>query len=283
MIAGIYWAEVVPGDYVVGVLTAPTTLPNALLDEWNQVRVEGGDAVVAFAGRLNAAGLVLPSVTGVRMNAMTVTPPRSGWIAAPLTTSDGRLYAYPTTFHPAAVGAATAAIVTVRSGEEKPGINIQVTPRPLLRVSGRLLGPDGPMPGIVVRLITSDPATSMSSPPSQIDEAIAMTGRRRPIPVSGGRTRSVPHPHAPGAAAGPDGRTYVVGTSERHCRRRRHRRTGYHGQAWRQIQWTCCVRGHATACHGGRATQRDDIASSRAWHQWFTGVGDWRCNNHDDG
>jgi hypothetical protein len=31
------------------------------------------------------------------------------------------------------------------------------------------------MPGIVVRLITSDPATSMSSPPSQIDEAIAMT------------------------------------------------------------------------------------------------------------
>jgi protocatechuate 3,4-dioxygenase beta subunit len=173
---GIYWAEVVPGDYVVGVLTAPTTLPNALLDEWAQVRAEGGDAVAAFAGRLFAAGLNLPAVAGVRMGAVTVTSSRPGWIAPPLTTSDGRLFAYPTTFHPAALSAATAAIVTVRSAEEKPGINIQVTPRPLLRVSGRLLGPEGPMPGVVVRLITIDPATTMSSPPSQIDEATAMTG-----------------------------------------------------------------------------------------------------------
>jgi len=173
---GIYWSEVVPGDYVVGVLTAPVTWPNALADEWAQVRAEGGDGVAAFAGRLSAAGLVLMSVAGVRTNAVTVTPPRSGWIAAPLTTSDGRLYAYPTTFHPSASSAATAAIVTVRSGEEKPGINVQVTPRPLLRVSGRLLGPDGAMPGVVIRLITIDPATAMSSPPSQIDEAVAMTG-----------------------------------------------------------------------------------------------------------
>ena len=106
---------------------------------------------------------------------MTVTPSRPGWIAPPLTTTEGRLYAYPTTFHPSALSAAAAAIVTVRSGEEKPGVNIQVLPRPLLRVSGRVLGPDGPMPGVVVRLITIDPATTMSSPPSQIDEAVSMT------------------------------------------------------------------------------------------------------------
>jgi hypothetical protein len=167
---------VVPGDYVVGALTAPTTLPNALIDEFTQLMAEGGGGVAAFYGRLNAAGLPFPGVMGVRLGAMTVTPSRPGWIAPPLTTSDGRLRAYPTTFHPSALSAATAAIVTVRSGEEKPGINIQVTPRPLLRVSGRVLGADGPMPGVVVRLITIDPATTMSSPPSQIDEAVAMTG-----------------------------------------------------------------------------------------------------------
>ena len=173
---GIYWAEVVPGDYVVGVLTAPTTVPSALLAEWHQALAEGATAIAAFAGRMNAAGLTLPAVTGVRMGAMTVTPSRPGWIGPPLTTSDGRLYAYPSTFHPSALSAVAASIVTVRSGEEKPGINIQVTPRPLLRVSGRILGADGPMPGVVVRLITIDPATTTSSPPSQIDEAVSMTG-----------------------------------------------------------------------------------------------------------
>ena len=78
--------------------------------------------------------------------------------------------------HPSAASAATAAIVTVRSGEEKAGINLQVTPRPLLtRERATFLAPDGPMPNVMVRLITIDPATTMSSPPSQIDEAVSMT------------------------------------------------------------------------------------------------------------
>jgi len=215
---GIYWAEVVPGDYVVGILTAPTTVPNALLDEWIQVRAEGGDGVVAFVGRLGAAGVSLPAVAGVRLGATTVTPPRPGWIAPPLTAAGGRLYAYPSTFHPAAPSAATAAIVTVGSGDEKPGVNIQVSPRPMLRVSGRVRGPDGPLVNVAVRLIPIDPATMMSSPPSQIDEAVAVTaadgsfafstvspgpyrvrvlqaplpGQAGPAPMAGGQARPAP-------------------------------------------------------------------------------------------
>jgi hypothetical protein len=84
---------------------------------------------------------------------------------------------YPTTYHPSAPTALVASVITVDSGEEKSGIDLQLRPRTTVRVSGRVVGPEGPMAGIGVRLAVADPAVARTSPATLLDELQAMTNR----------------------------------------------------------------------------------------------------------
>lgn len=70
----------------------------------------------------------------------------------PIVTAAGTLV-YPATYYPAAASAAQAAMVTLRSGEERGGIDIQVRPLRGVRVSGTLMGPEGPVSSTGVRLL----------------------------------------------------------------------------------------------------------------------------------
>jgi hypothetical protein len=77
-------------------------------------------------------------------------------VLPPFSMREGRLTFYPTTFHPSSANGSSASIVAVASGEEKTGIDLQVRPVPARRVSGRVVGPDGPATAIAIRLIASD-------------------------------------------------------------------------------------------------------------------------------
>jgi hypothetical protein len=72
--------------------------------------------------------------------------------------SNGHLMVYPPTFYPSAPTPSEARLVTLASGEERSGIDIQVQPVPAVRVAGVLAGPDGPVAGatLYLRLPGSD-------------------------------------------------------------------------------------------------------------------------------
>ena len=55
-----------------------------------------------------------------------------------------------TVFYPSVSSAGEAAIVTVGSGEQREGIDIVMQLVPTARVSGTVVGPDGPAVGIGV-------------------------------------------------------------------------------------------------------------------------------------
>lgn len=71
---------------------------------------------------------------------------------APVVAQNNTLMIYPTAFYPAGALPTQAALITVRSGEERSGIDLQVRPSRGLRVSGTIVGPEGPAPHIGLRL-----------------------------------------------------------------------------------------------------------------------------------
>ncbi len=63
----------------------------------------------------------------------------------PSCAADGRIFVYSTQFFPAAPTPAQASVISLQSGEERNGINLQLKPVTTTRVSGIVTGPDGPM------------------------------------------------------------------------------------------------------------------------------------------
>lgn len=67
-----------------------------------------------------------------------------------------RLFVYPATYYAAVRAASQATIVTVKSGEERGGVDFQLRPVPTVRVSGVLVGPEGEAPPMPLRLYAAE-------------------------------------------------------------------------------------------------------------------------------
>ncbi len=93
-----------------------------------------------------------------------------GGISAPVPPPavEGRLFLYPSTWHPSAASSAQALSVSVASGQERSGIDLQMHPVPSARVSGTVTRDDGGIGGIPVRLVPAGDET--------IDDAGFITG-----------------------------------------------------------------------------------------------------------
>jgi hypothetical protein len=182
---GQYLASVPPGSYIAGVLAAPTTMPAETLDEYVRTRVEGASAVTPLTTALTAGGTSPASIRagtriGDRIVATTHSPSLTSSAGSPLPApsigSTGRMTIYPTTFHPSSLTASAATVVNVAAGEEKSGVDIQLTPRPTVEVSGRLIDPSGrPAAHVAVRLSVDDPAVTRTSPATVIDETVGVS------------------------------------------------------------------------------------------------------------
>jgi hypothetical protein len=174
---GMYHADVVPGDYVVGVLAATTTAPASAVDNFIRSLEEGGAVRQEYTSGMIAAGGVLPRGVGMRIGDFVVhqIDARNSLALPTFVTIDGRTSFYPTTFAGGAHSAAMARVIPVGAGEEKSGIDIQLRPIPVRRVSGRVTGPAGAAAGLALRLTAADPTVTRTSPATFIDTPRAVT------------------------------------------------------------------------------------------------------------
>ena len=140
-------SQLMPGTYVVVVPCTQTTLPASVLEGPNPaLRSE-----LFMSGIAEASPLGQPRTQQVGDSALVTLP--SVMIPPPAST-DGRMAMYRTTFYPSASTAGAAMPITLGSGEERADLAISLRPVRSVRVSGRLVTPDGsPPPPTTVRLI----------------------------------------------------------------------------------------------------------------------------------
>jgi hypothetical protein len=91
----------------------------------------------------------------------------------PAPASDGRLFVYPTTFHPNTPNPLRATVFAVASGEERTGIDLHLMPLATRRVSGVLASADGQISGIPIRLLAEDAEDT----PLELEVATTVTSR----------------------------------------------------------------------------------------------------------
>ena len=153
---GIYRiAGLTPGEHILSVVAATSTIPAAVHDAYAQARLDGtmtdyqrqfNTSVIGFTFSLGSPG--------IRMGDAIMQPvgPYSQGMVPPGPDERSRVLAFQTTFYPATTDIARAEVLTLRPGEERTGVDIHLHLVPTAPVTGRVIGPTGPMSGIGVRL-----------------------------------------------------------------------------------------------------------------------------------
>ena len=159
---GVYRiATLLPGDYLVLVPQTQVALPAALIEGLMKMGLSGagGGAVDMAAAETMAEALFSGSASMNTLSAMTNGIRLGGYMVAssagavPLIGSDGRLSAYQTAFYAGASTPVAATVITLKSGDERTGADLQLALTPTSRVSGVATGPSGPMANMTVRLV----------------------------------------------------------------------------------------------------------------------------------
>jgi hypothetical protein len=150
-------SQLPPGGYVVGVLTTSAVAPRSAIESRGSLRSPLGEQM-SFAG----APTSRPGVSIAQgLDADLVRALRDTIVA-----SGDASAVYPSTFFPAARSVTRADLIPLAAGEEHAGVTIQLAPEPASRVSGRLIGPDGPAGGVAVRLLPVETAIEPAVPPA---------------------------------------------------------------------------------------------------------------------
>lgn len=162
-----------PGEYAIGVPSTQTTVPNDVMDVFFSASGGGAAEVRARTAReLNELGAtIVPAGSPFAFAAgdQTVTlPPGS---AVPHADARGAIVVYPTMFFPAAASLAQAGVVSIRAGEERSSVDLQLLPSRTTRVAGTVMAPDGPAGTVGVKLLPAS-ADGASEP---IEAAITIT------------------------------------------------------------------------------------------------------------
>ena len=174
---GMYHADMTPGDYVVGVLAATTTVPTSAVEGFLDAQRQGGAVLQAYLTQVIGAGSLLPRGVGTRVGNVMVQQfgSQNSPVVPPIRVGAGGATFYPSAFHPASPLLAGATIISVGSSEEKTGIDVVMRPAPVRRVTGRVVGPDGPVVNVALTLIPPDPSVARVSPAILIDTPQALT------------------------------------------------------------------------------------------------------------
>ncbi len=145
-----------PGEYVVALPSVQVTMPMASMEEVGQTGRSTRD-LMAVLSMNGGPGSLIGSTNGATSGLLFNPDDRNlripGSSATPPEPPDGSRLAYPTVFYPSADGPETAVRISVGPGEERPGVSFTIRPVPAVRVSGRLEGPEGPVAGLMLRLV----------------------------------------------------------------------------------------------------------------------------------
>jgi hypothetical protein len=144
--------NVPPGEYICGHVLNPTTVP---------VSVAAVSAAASEAGaptsesRRMSNSSAVTSASGVRIGDVIYSP-GIGSLRGPIPPppdEDGRILAYAPQYYGGAATTAQASLITLKPGEERGGIDMQLKLVPTVRVGGRLIGPNGPVAFLGLTLV----------------------------------------------------------------------------------------------------------------------------------
>jgi len=140
-----------PGDYVVVAPLTGSTMPSAVYDSLIQAVTTNPAAPPDWYMDLMLSGgeSMFRSGPPVLVNGTLWSASFAGM---PPPTESGRTAAYRTTYYPAATSSNEATVITVRAGEERAGVNLQLVLVPTARVSGTVQSPAGSVGNLAVRL-----------------------------------------------------------------------------------------------------------------------------------
>jgi protocatechuate 3,4-dioxygenase beta subunit len=141
-------SQLMPGRYVIAVPSTQTTVPAGLLGAMFQdyaLRVEFSAAIAEVAPLGQPRTQQVGDSALLTLNRAMIPPPVS---------PTGRMAVYRTMYFPAATTAGAATPITVDGGEERTDLKIGLRPVSAVKVSGRLVTPDGSVPPpMSIRLI----------------------------------------------------------------------------------------------------------------------------------
>ena len=151
-------AQLVPGTYVVGIVSKQTSIPTEVMDVFFNGAASRAerDALGREMRSIDAA--VVPGGSRYAATLGALTMPLEPGTATP-TSRGGKLLVYPTTFYPSARTPSQATPVVVRSGLERANVDLQLAPEPTSRVAGTLIGPPGLASHVALRLTQAGDAT----------------------------------------------------------------------------------------------------------------------------
>jgi hypothetical protein len=140
--------SLVPGDYLLAIPETQVTMPVAAVQTLMDGVLSGRGAGMID---LVSSGGPLPTPEGLRVgdNLLQAAAGQNGPVPPQV---DGRIGAYLTQYYPVAPSPGQATVVTLRSGEEKAGLNLQLRVAPTATVTGKVTGPNGPVANAPVKL-----------------------------------------------------------------------------------------------------------------------------------
>lgn len=164
-------AALPPGEYVVGVMTTSAVAPLSAIEARGSLRSALGEQMSFASAPISKPGTsVSQNLAGGLVLDLSDTVVASGDASA----------VYASTFFPAESVVDRASVIALGSGEERTGVSIALVPVPASRVSGRLIGPDGPAGGIAVRLLpldaTIDPAIPRATTVTDVAGTFTLAG-----------------------------------------------------------------------------------------------------------
>ena len=175
---GAFHVDLIPGPYVVGVHAAPTTVPASAVEGFLQAMAAGGAEQQRYMSEVTQGNPpLLPRGIGSRLDGFHVSQFgfRNAPVVPPLRLEGGRAWVYPSTYHPSSFTAVGATVVDVGPGEEKNAVDVLMRAIPATRVSGRVMGPTGPMSSVSLQLVAPDPALNRIVPTTLIDHPQALS------------------------------------------------------------------------------------------------------------
>ncbi len=141
-----------PGDYVVFAPQTQSTVPTATLDAMMQAVGSGTPAGAAMMDLFGGAiGPV--RMTGLRVDDLMVTSPSGSAVV----TAEGRVLTNQTVYYPSATTLAQATVLTLKSGEVRSGVDLQMRLVPTARISGTVVAGGAPAGAVPVRLVSNSP------------------------------------------------------------------------------------------------------------------------------
>jgi hypothetical protein len=168
---GVFRITLPPGDYVVRVPSTQTSVPAELMDAFfggTPLPAATRMQVAREMGAIRSAIAPAGSSFAMRSGGQTFSLPAGSVTPSVL---GNAVVVYPTVYHPSANNLAQASIVTLRSGEERTGVDLEVRPVRGIAVSGMLMGPEGPVAATAVRLVPARDDASIEP----LDVATTMT------------------------------------------------------------------------------------------------------------